>query len=126
MSEKTGLVVSEDECEEVIDFQTLSLRLEGIMEEAYDKLLKAQEALASAVYGQEQSAEAAMDLQGMDVGTQTVAAIKSILGAAWTMSDPMRMPLRDLVADVTLSDVVQKVYERPSAAQRHNAEVDFF
>ncbi|AQT06624.1 hypothetical protein A0U91_16590 (plasmid) [Acetobacter persici] len=121
-----GSVVSEDEGEEVIDFQTLSLRLEGILAEAHAQLLKAQEAFASS-HGQELPEEAVTNLQGMDVGTQTVAAVKSIMGAALTMADPMRMPVRDLVAGVTLSDVVLKIYDRPSAAPpRHNGVIDFF
>ncbi|WP_157763167.1 hypothetical protein [Acetobacter persici] len=126
MNEKMGSVVSEDEGEEVIDFQTLSLRLEGILAEAHAQLLKAQEAFASS-HGQELPEEAVTNLQGMDVGTQTVAAVKSIMGAALTMADPMRMPVRDLVAGVTLSDVVLKIYDRPSAAPpRHNGVIDFF
>ncbi|KXV05613.1 hypothetical protein AD930_10730 [Acetobacter malorum] len=122
-----GSVVSENEGEEVIDFQTLSLRLEGILAEAHAQLLKAQEAFASSSYSQELPEEAVTNLQGMDVGTQTVAAVKSIMGAALTMADPMRMPVRDLVAGVTLSDVVLKIYDRPSAAPpRHNGVIDFF
>lgn len=122
-----GSVESEDEGEEVIDFQTLSLRLESILAEAHVHLLKAQEALASSSYGQELPEEAVTNLQGMDVGTQTVAAVKSIMGAAWTMTDPMRMPVRDLVAGVTLSNVVLKIYDRPSTSRpHHNGVIDFF
>lgn len=101
--------LSENGGELFIDFQTLSLRLEGILAETHDQLLRAQAASSVSHHEGEMSSQALIDLQGMDVGTQTVAAIGSILGKVKNMPDPARLSVSELLVDVTLFDVVRKV-----------------